>query len=730
MLTAPSSLSRLPTRLTPFVGRQAELERMRAILQDPSVRLVTVLGAGGVGKTSFALETARIVQDQFQHGVVFVPLAQLGARDEILPALAEALGVQLPPGGDLQQAVLDRLSNHQVLLILDNFEHLLDEAILLRDILAAGTQVKVLVTSREKLNLEVETLYHLNGLELPPEEALQKVEDYDAMQLFLQKARQARPGFFLKADDTPSVVRICQLVDGNPLGILLAAAWMEHFSPAEIADQISSNLDFLTRNSKDAEPRHASMRAVFDSSFGRLSEDEKAVFRKLSVFRGGFDLRAAEAVAGAGLQTLIALTDKSLLSRQPDSGRYSLHELLQQYAGEELDAASEDEKTLEAHAQYYLTFIQRQEATLTSAFQNKALDEIQADFDNIRQACAWAVETRDFTGVRIALPGLYAFCDHRSRFYEAAVLFHQASQGLAPRENEAIHPAWALALLSWYDMRAYYERFASHDEITSMAERCLEQAESIQDRQMTAASLVLLGAIVEDQLDFEQAIRKYQQAMQADPSLDDVYWVNMRIGLCHLSARQYPEAISAFQVCLRRGQETGEQVKTGWSLLNTGDTLLFQFKPAEAKVCLEQARGLFEQVGTQFGVMWANHSLGRADLALGDPEHARAHAEVAAPIARQLHSTIWIGKTEALFKELDSSSSTSRHPATELPPGGFSPRELEVLQLLKSDLTGPEIADRLVISLNTVRFHTKNIYQKLGVNNRLEAIQRAKELGL
>jgi len=171
-------------------------------------------------------------------------------------------------------------------------------------------------------------------------------------------------------------------------------------------------------------------------------------------------------------------------------------------------------------------------------------------------------------------------------------------------------------------------------------------------------------------------------------------------------------------------------VKTGWALLNIGDTLLLQSKPAEARVDLEQARGLFEEVGTPFGALWTNHSLGRAALALGERESARAHAEVALRIARQLHSAIWTGKSEALLREVDALPSKSPRPAHELPGEGFSQRELEVLQLLKSDLTGPEIADSLVVSLNTVRFHTKNIYQKLGVNNRLEAIRRAKELGL
>jgi predicted ATPase/DNA-binding CsgD family transcriptional regulator len=703
---------------------------VHSLFQDPSVRLVTILGAGGVGKTRFALELAGIYQGQFQHGAIFVPLAQLSTADELLPALAGTLEVQLPPGGDLQQAVFDHLADRQVLVVLDNFEDILEQAVLVRDLLAAGPQVKVLVTSREKLNLENETLYHLQGLELPPPEGPQKAEEYDAMRLFLQKARQARPGFSLNDENTPAVIHICRLVDGIPLGILLAAAWVEHFSPTEIADQISSNLDFLKRDFQDTPRRHSSMRAVFDSSYDRLDEKQKLVLRRLSVFRGGFDLAAAKAVTDADLQAMIALVEKSLLSRDPDTGRYDLHELLRQYACEELEAAGESEKLLAAHTAYYLAFIDEREAELISPAQTKALDEIQADFDNIRQAFVTGVGKRDFIAIRAILPGIYKFCDMRSRAYEGEALFHLAMDGLAPRSGEAPQPAWALALLCWYDMRAYGQPLATFEEIAGRAQSCLKQAESIHDLQATAASRVLLGAIAEDAGDFNLAIRQYEQAMRAYPLLDDVYWVNMRIGLCHLSAGKYPEAIRAFQESFRRGKETGERLKKGWALVNIGDALLYQANPQEASHKLEQAYALFQEIGNKFGLVWSNFSLSRAAKEMGDTTSAREYAEIAGYLARQLHSVTWVGKVEALLQELKPVASPPFKPA-KLPDGEvLSPRELEILQLLKSALNGPEIADRLIVSLNTVRFHTKNIYQKLGVNNRLEAIQRAKELGL
>jgi ATP/maltotriose-dependent transcriptional regulator MalT len=218
--------------------------------------------------------------------------------------------------------------------------------------------------------------------------------------------------------------------------------------------------------------------------------------------------------------------------------------------------------------------------------------------------------------------------------------------------------------------------------------------------------------------------------MQTCPAIDDFYWVNMRIGLCRQSLRDYPGAIRAFRASLQRGKKTGERVKMGWSLVNLGDTLLLQGNASEAKHHLEQALDLFQKVGTTVGILWSNYSLSRAALNLRNPARAREFAETAGQIARQIHSGSWIRRTGDLLRQIDPQLHGVSANAAQHEDETFSPRELEVLQLLKSELSGPEIAGRLVVSLNTVRYHTKNIYRKLGANTRLEAIERAKELGL
>ena len=719
----------LPGSITPFVGRQADIETVLQQLKDPTIRLVTILGVGGVGKTRFALELADILQDQFQNGVIFIPLAQLSTTDEFLPALAERLGVHLPPGGDLQQTILDYLGKQGILLVFDNFEHLLDEAVLIREILIVGARVKVIVTSREKLNLECETLYHLHGLDLPPVDSLQNLEDFDSIHLFIQKAKQVHPGFSINSENAPVIFRICRFVDGLPLGILLAAAWVEYFSPDEIVEQLSCNLDFLSHQSRDGLPRHASIRAVFNSSYQRLDEQQKAVFRKLTVFRGGFNLIAAEAVVGADLRTLIALVDKSMLWRNPDTGRSDIHELLRQFASEELARAGERDATHSAHARYYSELVCQREPTIKSHLQSKALDEVQADLENIRMALKWAIEKRNFDTARKMIPGLYAFCDMRTRYYEGESIFRMTMEGLAPLAGEEPSTTWALALLSWYDMRVYIEPIESYEAVTAKAQSCLKATTAKHDAEGIAISHVLLGAIAEDQIDFKTAIQHYKKGMQSCPMLDDVYWINMRIGLSYLADQKYQQAIQAFQVSLQRGRETGERVKTGWSLLNIGDTLILQGKPGEAEGYLEQAHELFLEVNTVAGIMCSKYSLSRIAIKRNQMPRAQKLADEAHQLAHQIHYGSWIEKTGVLLQQIDPQLIPGSSK-TDMETESFSERELEVLSMLKSELDGPEIAQRMFISLNTVRYHTKNIYRKLQASNRLEAIHRAKELGL
>ncbi len=764
---SPPAAGGLPAEISPFVGRKEDIARLLSLLGDPAVRLVSILGPGGTGKTRLALELAPVLQPSFTGGVVFVPLADLGAAGELLPALSRALGVLLLPGSDLRQAVFDHLNARQLLLILDNFEHLLDgaplaswpkppglardaaplsrsagasaapltrdasAALLVRDLLAAAPQVKVLVTSHEKLNLTGETLYHLQGLALPPAEAALLPVEYDAVRLFVQKARQASPGFTLEDANAPAVLRICRLVDGMPLGILLAAAWVELFSLEEIAGQIEGNLDFLSAEVRDLPARHRSLRAVFNASYDRLEGNLPAVLTRLSVFRGGFTLPAAQAVAAAELKDLLALVDRSLLRRDPSTARCSLHNMLGRFALDKLVAAGGYPGLRNAHAAYYLDLLHRSETALKSDTQLAALDAIQADFENIRLAWTWAVEKRNFYAIQRAARSLYAFCDMRGRHYEGDVLFRQAWQGLAPAPGELPDPDLALLLLSWFDQHDYIEKLEPSAELGALAQACLEQARTSGSPEALAASLVLSGVLAEQKGDFAAALPFYQQGHCADATLDAFYWVELRIGICHQQMGEYDLAIQTFQRSLERSQALGERVKTGWALFNIGETMFLQGKAEEAAACLRQAHDLFQETGTPFGYLWCDYDLARISLAERGLDRARRLAEAALQLARQAQAAPMVLRFSALLGQINAAPVRAPTPTAAgnlIEP--LSERELEVLRLLKTDMSGPEIASQLMVSLNTVRYHTKNIYQKLQVNTRRQALARARELGL
>src|SRR5262245_11067224 len=332
--TEASLADHLPSPPTPFVGRSEEMALLRQRLDDPDCRLLTLVGPGGIGKTRLAVEAAHKQRAHFVHGAHFVSLALVNSPDLFLFAVGNVLEFLF----DGQQAPIVQLINYvrdkRLLLLLDGFEHLLDAVPLLADLLAGAPHLKLFVTSRERLNLQGEWTLPIEGLDYPRDTGHDHFERYSAVQLFVQAARQSQPGFSLNSD-APGVLHICQLVEGIPLAIELAAAWVRLLPCAQIAERLASSLDFLASPVRNAPERHRSLRVVFDHSWALLSSIEQTALAKLSVFRGSFDLEAAEAVGGASLLVVASLVDKSLL-RTDSTGRYALHELLRQYAAEQL----------------------------------------------------------------------------------------------------------------------------------------------------------------------------------------------------------------------------------------------------------------------------------------------------------------------------------------------------------------------------------------------------------
>jgi DNA-binding SARP family transcriptional activator/predicted ATPase len=378
----PPPQHNLPVQITPFVGRQAVLDEIGDRLQEPDCRLVSLVGPGGIGKTRLALEAAKEQLGRVGERVLWVPLAQVGSIEGMISAVAQATGYPTYRASDPWQQLLDDLHDERMLIVLDNLEHLLDvdqpagqSAVgLINEILRAAPGVRILATSRARPNVQSECLLPVSGMAYPEslsravarrtEEGIGGGQEqdvvlpghatgYEAVRLFLATARRVRPALEPTAQDLADVARICQLVEGMPLAILLAAAWMEMLLPAEIVAQLERGYGLLQADLRDLPARHRSLEAVFDASWRMLDDEERETFARLSVFRGGFTWEAAEQVVDPSLRTLLSLVHKSFLQRDA-AGRYEIHELLRQYAERKLaEHPEERERIGDLHCAYY-----------------------------------------------------------------------------------------------------------------------------------------------------------------------------------------------------------------------------------------------------------------------------------------------------------------------------------------------------------------------------------------
>ncbi len=401
-----TAVGNLPTPATPFVGRQPELAELAAFLENPEVRLLSLVGPGGSGKTRLALEVARQQQPVFQDGVYFVPLAPLNSSEDVVTAVAKALRLSFFKENELpQRQLFDYLQSKHLLLIMDNYEHLLggDGAQLVNDMLQTTPRLKILTTSRVRLGLQTEHIYAVQGMRAPdlptvtgwslgPANNLQElIAPYSALQLFAASARRGQPDFTLNAANLLDVARICQLVAGMPLAIELAAAWLSLLTPEEIEAEIRRSLDFLETGMADVPDRQRSMRAVFNYSWQLLTPEEKRVLPLLTLFQGGFGRAAAQQVAGVSLPVLLALVQKSLVARS-GNGRFTIHELLRQYAAESLQADPEGwVAARERHSIFYIRLLETEGRRMQGPDQRAAFDALEEEIENVRAAWLWAM---------------------------------------------------------------------------------------------------------------------------------------------------------------------------------------------------------------------------------------------------------------------------------------------------------------------------------------------------
>jgi len=470
----------LPTPTTSFIGRENELAELCALLARPDVRLVTVVATGGMGKTRFAIEAARRLAADYPDGVWFLPLVGVSEASQMLAALVQLLDAPMGAGG-AKDAILRFLARRRLLLVLDNFEQLVDSADVLAEIVQGAPEVEVLVTTRVRLNLREEWAFPLDGLAVgallaaPVADvagAASSAPTNDAIRLFIERARQIQPNFDPKAE-AESVAAICRAVEGMPLGIELAASWLRAMNCDKIAAEIRRDMDFLSTPLRNVPAQHRSMRAVFERSWGLLTPEEQRGLARLSVFQGGFTRQAAEAVADVRLPLLSALVDHSLL-RHSASGRYDVHELLRQFAAEQLDASAEAEAIHDKHADYFLHLLSQRREDLAWRAMEPALAKLIPERENLFAGWGWASQRGLFALIREAATILPLYCNLTNAQESGWQLFAQAIAAVEEKATAADDRASLLGILRF---RQQVELQHSHNQPEAYLQRLLETRE-------------------------------------------------------------------------------------------------------------------------------------------------------------------------------------------------------------------------------------------------------------
>jgi ATP/maltotriose-dependent transcriptional regulator MalT len=661
-------------------------------------------------------------------------------------------------------------------------------------------------------------------------------DSYSAVQLFVERARRVRRGFVL-SDERRGVNRVCRTLQGMPLAIELAASWTKTMTCIEIAGEIQRNVDFLTTNLRDVPERHRSMHAVFSQSWNLLSDEECGVFMKLSIFRGGFRREAAQQVAGASLDTLTSLVEKSLLVWVHD-GRYQIHELLRQYAEQKLTEFAGDLKQVrDDHSAYYINFIAEHDAAIQGGAQIQAKAELEAELENIRVAWRWAAEQVNVEAVQTAAQALGLFYHFTSRYREAADAFARATRSLESTGQDCVALALSLSNEGWFALRlgqiekallvlershSIYQRLntapvarfgadplaplcivavvsGEYAHATQLGEQARRECEARGDKyNLLAAYYALAGAALAqgDYLAAKQAAEKACAIAQEVKNDYIMGYCLIELGNASLALGNYSDAQRHYEACYALREAFNDPEGMALALYRLGKVAWLQGDHHEAKRRYQRSLTLYQDLGDQGGLANALVGLGIVACVLGEFLEARQYFRRALqtaldahllPLALSILANIGelfvetgqqdrgiglftfafhhpasdygtkeraqqflsrlspdrlsehvpddlLTVTASLFNELsaaeDATVSEPRVPVNSALFDALGERELEILQLVAAGLTNREIADRLVLAVSTVKWYLNEIFSKLHVNSRTQALHRAKELNL
>ena len=632
-----------PVPLFPLLDRDWELLELDRLLAAPETHFITLHGPGGVGKSRLALavcerQLAARGPATFPHGVYFIDLSRLDTADLLVLTIAAATGCRDCDGAGPRERLLNFLRPRQMLLVLDNFEHVMEGAELVDEILRVAPRVRLLITSRERLNRQAEQVLPLQGLHYPDQDRAPQLDltGYSALDLFTRSARRSQPDFVLNHDNWADVVRICHLLEGNPLGIILAATWTGTLTPREIAAEIGRDYGFLVTEMSDVPQRQRSLRAVFDHSMRLLTAQERHVFCMLAVFRGGFTREAAQAVTGASLTDLHTLVKKSLLYR--GTGRYGIHELLRHFAARELDACGRSDATALAHAAYFTSLAHESAANRYGAAHADTLDRLEAEHANFTAALQWALDHDEIVVAARLAGALGEFLAIRGHLVEGSYWLDKvlSQRHLIPEEDLArallsagdiaferaqyaqAQAAYAESLALWQQLdrperiaETFNRRGHAAQQEGRYAEARMHYSDSLawyhrlDDPRGKALALNRMGHVALLQGEFDQARNLCEESLAIRRELDDRRGMAATLnGLAEIARGQgqLERAELLYEECLQLGQELGDQRCIAGVSHNLGCVANAQGRPGEAKALFRAALEIYRELGNREGI--------------------------------------------------------------------------------------------------------------------------------